>query len=87
MPSVIGCFDVHQPWLSALGPGDPGNDDIRGVTARARTGASTGIGLESAKQFAGDGFDLLITAPGSRLDTATNTLSLDPQTGWGWSGV
>ena len=39
------------------------------------TGASSGIGLELAKQFADDGFDLLITAEDSRLDTATNTLS------------
>lgn len=39
------------------------------------TGASSGIGLELAKQFADDGFDLLITAEDSRLDTATNILS------------
>ena len=39
------------------------------------TGASSGIGLELAKQFAENGFDLLITAEDSRLDSATNTLS------------
>jgi short-subunit dehydrogenase len=34
------------------------------------TGASSGIGYELAKQFAQNGFDLLITAAGSSLDEA-----------------
>jgi len=34
------------------------------------TGASSGIGYELAKQFAQNGFDLLITATGSSLDEA-----------------
>lgn len=40
----------------------------------AVTGASSGIGLELAKQFAGHGFDLLITARGQGLDEAAATL-------------
>lgn len=35
------------------------------------TGASSGIGYELAKQFAQNGFDLLVTATGSSLDEAT----------------
>jgi short-subunit dehydrogenase len=38
------------------------------------TGASSGIGLELAKQFAEHGFDLLITATGPDLETAARTL-------------
>ena len=34
------------------------------------TGASSGIGYELAKQFARNGFDLLITATGPNLDQA-----------------
>lgn len=34
------------------------------------TGASNGIGYELAKQFAQNGFDLLVTATGSHLDDA-----------------
>jgi NAD(P)-dependent dehydrogenase (short-subunit alcohol dehydrogenase family) len=38
------------------------------------TGASTGIGLELAKQFATNGFDLVITARSDALDDAVRTL-------------
>jgi short-subunit dehydrogenase len=38
------------------------------------TGASSGIGLELAKQFAENGFDLLINAEDSRLDAAVTAL-------------
>jgi short-subunit dehydrogenase len=38
------------------------------------TGASTGIGLELSKQFAGNGFDLVITAHDDALDDAARTL-------------
>lgn len=38
------------------------------------TGASSGIGYELAKQFAGHGFDLLITAEDERLDRAAAVL-------------
>lgn len=38
------------------------------------TGASSGIGYELAKQFAGNGFDLLITAEDERLDRAAAVL-------------
>src|SRR3954467_6407543 len=38
------------------------------------TGASSGIGLELAKQFAENGFDLLINAEDSRLDAAVPAL-------------
>ncbi|WP_310419096.1 SDR family NAD(P)-dependent oxidoreductase, partial [Chamaesiphon sp. OTE_8_metabat_110] len=33
------------------------------------TGASSGIGYELAKQFAKNGFDLLITSTGERIET------------------
>ncbi len=32
------------------------------------TGASSGIGYELAKQFAKNGFDLLVTSTGERID-------------------
>jgi short-subunit dehydrogenase len=38
------------------------------------TGASKGIGLELAKQFAKNGFDLLIVADSGQIDTAANEL-------------
>src|SRR5580692_5676758 len=38
------------------------------------TGASSGIGLELAKQFAQHGFDLLIVADSPKIDEAANTL-------------
>src|SRR4051794_6462455 len=38
------------------------------------TGASTGIGLELARQFATNGFDLVITAHDEALDGATSDL-------------
>src|SRR5882757_2130627 len=38
------------------------------------TGASSGIGLELAKQFAQHGFDLLIVADSSKIREATSTL-------------
>lgn len=38
------------------------------------TGASSGIGLELAKQFARHGFDLLIASQGSGLDDAGQML-------------
>jgi uncharacterized protein len=38
------------------------------------TGASSGIGLELAKQFAENGFDLLINAEDNRLDAAVTAL-------------
>jgi short-subunit dehydrogenase len=34
------------------------------------TGASSGIGYELAKQFAQNGFDLVVTATGARIDEA-----------------
>lgn len=37
------------------------------------TGASNGIGYELAKQFARNGFDLLVTSTGSTIDEAANT--------------
>jgi uncharacterized protein len=37
------------------------------------TGASSGIGYELAKQFAKNGFDLLVTATGASLDTAAQS--------------
>jgi short-subunit dehydrogenase len=39
------------------------------------TGASSGIGLELAKQFAGHDYDLVITAESSQLDAAAAELS------------
>ncbi|GAA5135707.1 SDR family NAD(P)-dependent oxidoreductase [Pseudonocardia adelaidensis] len=39
------------------------------------TGASSGIGLELAKQFAGHGFDLLLNAEDDRLDRAAAELT------------
>jgi uncharacterized protein len=39
------------------------------------TGASSGIGLELAKQFAENGFDLLINAEDDRLDAAATALA------------
>jgi uncharacterized protein len=38
------------------------------------TGASTGIGVELARQFAGNGFDLFITAHDAALDDAVRAL-------------
>lgn len=38
------------------------------------TGASSGIGYELAKQFAQNGFDLLVTATGSSINEAAETL-------------
>jgi uncharacterized protein len=38
------------------------------------TGASSGIGFELAKQFAGHGFDLIIAAEDAELDTAAREL-------------
>jgi uncharacterized protein len=38
------------------------------------TGASSGIGLELAKQFAENGFDLIVNAEDSRLDAAAQQL-------------
>ncbi len=40
------------------------------------TGASNGIGYELAKQFAQNGFDLLITATGSGIDKAAQEIAL-----------
>lgn len=37
------------------------------------TGASSGIGYELAKQFAQNGFDLLVTSTGSSIDEAAQT--------------
>src|SRR3954454_704615 len=50
------------------------------TTSQARplalvTGASSGIGLELAKQFAENGFDLLINAEDDRLDDAATALA------------
>jgi short-subunit dehydrogenase len=39
------------------------------------TGASTGIGLELAKQFASNGFDLVVTARSDALDDAVRELA------------
>lgn len=39
------------------------------------TGASSGIGFELAKQFAQNGFDLLITSGGDRIHSAANELN------------
>lgn len=39
------------------------------------TGASSGIGYELAKQFAGHGFDLLVTAEDERLERAATVLA------------
>jgi len=39
------------------------------------TGASNGIGYELAKQFAQNGFDLLVTATGPSIDDAAQTLN------------
>jgi short-subunit dehydrogenase len=38
------------------------------------TGASSGIGLELAKQFAQHGFDLLVVADSSKIAEAANEL-------------
>ena len=38
------------------------------------TGASSGIGFQLAKQFADNGFDLIITAEDAELTTATADL-------------
>ncbi len=38
------------------------------------TGASSGIGYELAKQFAGNGFDLLIVSAGDRINTAAQEI-------------
>src|SRR4051812_27458149 len=38
------------------------------------TGASSGIGLELAKQFASNGFDLLITAEDAELEAAATAV-------------
>jgi uncharacterized protein len=38
------------------------------------TGASSGIGFELAKQFAENGFDLLITSGGDRINTAAHEI-------------
>jgi uncharacterized protein len=38
------------------------------------TGASSGIGFELAKQFAENGFDLLITSGGERINTAAHEI-------------
>src|SRR5829696_1927587 len=38
------------------------------------TGASTGIGLELAKQFASNGFDLVVSARSDALDDAVHEL-------------
>src|ERR1700761_229194 len=38
------------------------------------TGASTGIGYELAKQFAQNGFDLLIVSAGDRINTAAHQI-------------
>jgi uncharacterized protein len=38
------------------------------------TGASSGIGYELAKQFAQNGFDLLVTSGGDRIQSATDEL-------------
>ena len=43
------------------------------------TGASSGIGLELAKQFAKNGFDLLIAAGSNSIHTAVRT---DPGSRW-----
>src|SRR3982751_2738348 len=40
------------------------------------TGASSGIGFELAKQFAENGFDLLIVSGGDRIDTAANEIKI-----------
>jgi len=37
------------------------------------TGASSGIGYELAKQFARNGFDLLVTSTGPTIDDAAQT--------------
>jgi short-subunit dehydrogenase len=39
------------------------------------TGASSGIGLELARQFASHGFDLIVAAGGERIDTVASELS------------
>jgi uncharacterized protein len=40
------------------------------------TGASSGIGFELAKQFAENGFDLLIVAGGDRINTAADEIQM-----------
>ena len=40
------------------------------------TGASAGIGFELAKQFAENGFDLLIVAGGDRISTAADEIQM-----------
>ncbi|MBB3086536.1 SDR family NAD(P)-dependent oxidoreductase [Geodermatophilus sabuli] len=44
------------------------------------TGASSGIGLELARQFAGAGFDLIVTAEDAELTTAAEQLRGDGRT-------
>lgn len=39
------------------------------------TGASNGIGYELAKQFAENGFDLVVTATGASLEAAAQTFN------------
>ena len=46
------------------------------------TGASSGIGYELAKVFAGNGFDLLINAEDERLKDAKRTLASQRHRGW-----
>ncbi len=49
-------------------------DNTRNRPLAVVTGASSGIGYELAKQFAQNGFDLLITANRSEIDDDAQTL-------------
>lgn len=46
-------------------------------TARGRHGASSGIGLELARQFAQGGFDLIVCAEDSAIHAAASALTVD----------
>jgi NADP-dependent 3-hydroxy acid dehydrogenase YdfG len=49
-------------------------DNATGRPLAVVTGASSGIGYELARQFAENGFDLLVTAEDERIDEAAQSL-------------
>src|SRR3954471_13254109 len=72
MPFVVK--ERSQNFTRAAYPMNSQSNNQFGSPFAVITGASSGIGLELAKQFAQHGYDLLVTAETDRLNSAVTEL-------------
>jgi short-subunit dehydrogenase len=78
---VDGDPEIAKAVIHALGSGsDPGMNPSSSRPLAVVTGASSGIGLELARQFAENGFDLVVNASGERIADAARQLAVPAAT-------